>query len=123
MRQTNIFEFSSATDQIIHFNEERNLTSFNALSEYDMLEEELLELKIAIQTGDIYGIKDALNDLRVIATGALWKMGQDPEASLKETCKEILSREGSIGPDGKWLKNPDQDPSTLYKANYSLSET
>lgn len=111
----------TATQSIIKFNRDRNLTTFNGPSEVRMLTEELEELVSALSSNDTHEIIDALNDLRVIATGALWKIGQDPELSLKQTCKEILSRKGSIGPDGKWLKNIDQDPSTLYTADYTLS--
>ena len=111
----------TSTQQIIKFNIERNLTDFNPESEYRMLLEELEEFHDALALNDLGGMIDALNDLRVIATGAVWKAEQDPELSLKQTCKEILSRQGSIGPDGKWLKDRSQDPSTLYTANYALS--
>ena len=111
----------TATQQIIKFNMDRNLTTFNPEAEYRMLLEELEEFHDAIANNDLDGMIDAMNDLRVIATGGIWKAGQDPELSLKQTCKEVLSRQGSIGPDGKWLKDRSQDPSTLYTANYALS--
>jgi len=109
------------TESIIKFNSDRNLTSFDGASELAMIQEEFNELADAIAADDSYEIIDALNDLRVLTVGALWKLGQDPDLSLAQTCKEILSRQGSIGPNGKWLKDLDQDPSTLYKADYSLS--
>jgi hypothetical protein len=38
---------------------------------------------------------------------------------MAETLLEINSRKGSVDPlTGKWQKDKDQDPSTLYKANY-----
>jgi len=112
----------TATAQIIKFNEDRHLTDFNGPAELAMLSEELQELRIAIEQGDEHGTIDALNDLRVLATGALWKKGQQPELSLKQTCKEITSRKGSFDPiSGKWLKDLNQNPSTLYTADYALS--
>ena len=112
----------TSTQSIVKFNKERNLTKLDLENEYRMLEEELKELREAIDEGDTHKIIDAFNDLRVISTGAVWKAGQDPELSLKQTCKEILSRKGHIGPDGKWLKDPNQPEDTLYKADYNLSK-
>lgn len=111
----------TSTEQIIKFNADRHLVDFSGETEVRLLVEELEELKEAIAQGNLYDTIDALNDLRVVATGALWKLGQDPELSLQETCKEILSREGAIGDDGKWYKDKNQDPDTLYKADYNLS--
>ena len=113
----------TSTAQIIKFNEDRHLTSFNGPAELAMLSEELDELSVAIARNDEHGIIDALNDLRVLATGALWKYGQQPELSLKQTCKEITSRKGAFDPiSGKWCKDPNQGPSTLYVADYTLSK-
>lgn len=113
----------TATKQVIKFNQDRNLTTFNGTVLYSMLEEELNELLIAIHSNDQHETIDALNDLRVLAEGGLWQLGQDPELSLQQTCKEILSRQGSLNPTtGKWTKDPNQAPSTLYKADYTLSE-
>ena len=110
------------TQSIIAFNKERNLTEFVGEAELRMLEEELQELKDAIAANDTDGIIDALNDLRILSTGGSWKMGQDPDLSLKQACKEIMSRKGTLDEStGKWMKDPNQDPSTLYKADYSLS--
>lgn len=109
----------TATESIIKFNVDRNLTDFCAGAEYKMLAEELQEFYEAMTNNDIYGMIDALSDLRVIATGATWKAGYNPELALLETCKEIHSRQGSMGSDGKWLKDKNQDPATLYKADYT----
>ena len=108
------------TQSIIKFNTDRGLLTFNGPNEHAMLEEELGELLHAIRTNDQYEIVDALNDIRVIATGALWKLGQDPDLSLMETCREILSRTGAIGPEGKFIKDSIQ--SNLYVADYGLSQ-
>ena len=73
---------------------------------------------------------DALQDITVIAAGETVKLGYNPELCLKQTVKEISSREqdpnqalawanGQRLPGEKWLKNRQQDPSTLYVAEYS----
>lgn len=42
------------------------------------------------------------------------------EKAIHETINEISSREGAYDEGaGKWCKNPNQDPSTLYKADYN----
>lgn len=102
---------------IIAFNRERNLFSFNKQAEYDMLHEELEEFEDATIE---YELVDALNDMIVLATGALFKLGYDPNLTLAETVKEITSRKGQINLEtGKWVKDKNQDPFTLYKADYS----
>ena len=113
----------TATDLIIKFNTDRRLAHFNPESELAMLNEEVQELTKAVQENNEYEIIDALNDIRVLVTGALWKLGQDPEASTLETCKEILSRKGDFNSTtGKWEKDKNQDKSTLYRANYFNSK-
>lgn len=85
-----------------------------------MLSKEQIEFVEATVKHNEYEQVDALADIIVFATGALHKMGYDPEAVLSETLKEINSREGSVNEStGKWEKNPDQDPFTLYKAVYT----
>jgi hypothetical protein len=104
---------------IIQFNKDRNLTKFDPVAEYAMLEEELLEFYAAYSAQDTYEMVDALCDLIVIATGGIHKLGYDPTEALSETVKEITSRQGSLNPDtGKWEKDRNQDPKTLYKAHY-----
>lgn len=104
---------------IIEFNVERQLNTFNSDAEYAMLLEELQEFFIACAKEDQHKKVDALCDLIVLATGGLYKLGYDPEKALIETVKEITSRKGSFDAEaGKWKKDPNQDPSTLYKACY-----
>lgn len=111
------------TQSIIKFNRDRNLTTFDPQAELRMLKSELKEFEDAIKANDSHEIIDALNDLRVLCTGALWKYGQEPDLSLKQTCKEILSRKGALNPiTGKFEKDINQDPDTLYTANYNLSK-
>ena len=86
----------------------------------DMLLEEVEELRLAILAGDEHEIVDASNDLIVLSSNNLAQYNYDVDLTMKETLKEISSREGSINSTtGKWTKDPNQDPSTLYKADYS----
>ena len=105
---------------IVQFNVDRQLDTFKASSEYIMLEEELQEFYAAASKEDSNEMLDALCDIIVVATGAIHKMGYNPELALVETVKEITSRQGSFNEEtGKWQKDRNQDPSTLYKACYS----
>jgi len=104
---------------IVKFNTDRNLTEYLPFSEYNMLMEELQEFMWGGANNDETEMVDALCDIIVVATGALHKLGYDPTKALGETVKEINSREGDFNKStGKWEKNPNQDPKTLYKANY-----
>lgn len=113
---------------IVEWNKNRNNTEFVRTNEFAMLHEELMELMSA--TNDHEEV-DALCDLIVIATGAIWKLGYDPELSMIETLREINSRKQdpiqkamwkAKGISGKWLKHKEQDPSTLYKADYDKAK-
>ena len=108
---------------IVKFNIDRNLITFNADIAYRLLEEELQEFHYATSVEDTTETIDALCDLVVVALGAVHQLGYNPELALKETVKEVLSRIGSINPTtGKWEKDKDQDPNTLYKADYTTAE-
>jgi len=67
---------------------------------------------------------DALSDIRVFCIDATMKLGYEPKCTLNETAKEINSRkqdpeQAKNWKDGdKWQKDRNQDPSTLYKADY-----
>lgn len=108
---------------IIQFNKDRNLTTFNGLAEYKMLESELNEFTVGLAYGDTHEAVDALCDIIVVAVGALYKLGYDPTTALAETVKEISSRRGNFNTEtGKWEKDLKQDPNTLYKADYTSAE-
>lgn len=101
------------------FNKDRSLTEFNLETEIKLLLEELNEFVEAAQADNVDEIVDALCDIVVVAVGSLYKLGYDATLALQETTKEILSRQGAINTEtGKWQKNPNQDPTTLYKAQY-----
>ena len=72
-------------------------------------------------------IIDALNDIAVFAINEVETMGYDFEDTIMETIKEISSREQDpsqkaewdlFGATGKFEKDKNQDPKTLYKAKY-----
>ena len=109
--------------RIIEWNKSRNNLEYNHDSEYDMLHEEL-EKEFKIATTDDMSI-DALCDLIVVATGAIWKMGYDPDKCMDECIKHISSRRqdptqkavwGQWGAAGKWLK--DKSQTDVYMPNY-----
>ncbi len=109
-------------DGIVQFNIERRLEKFKGGAEYTMLSEELQEFYTAYAEGDEYEMLDALCDLIVVATGGIYKLGYSPKLALAQTVKEITSRQGTFNEDtGKWEKDRNQDPDTLYKADYSLA--
>jgi hypothetical protein len=92
---------------------------YDATNEDNMIAEELEELSLARSNHNRNEMVDAYCDLIVLATGAIHKLGFDPTESMAETLLEINSRKGSVDRlTGKWQKDKDQDPSTLYKANY-----
>ena len=64
-------------------------------------------------------IIDALLDKKVFGVGDIMKLGYDVEKCEQECLKEISSRQGAWSDEkGKWIKDPNQDPSTLYVADY-----
>ena len=113
---------------IIDWNEERNNLVFTRTVEFSMLHEELMEFMSASNEHEEV---DALCDLFVIATGAIWKLGYDPDRAMFETIREIKARKqdpiqkamwAEEGVKGKWQKWKEQPKETLYKANYEKAK-
>ena len=116
--------------EIMRLNQERYGTSFNFPKALEKLNEELEEFEDGFDRADTHEMIDALADLIVIAAGEMVKLGFNPELCLKQTVKEITCREqdpeqaiawaaGKKELGEKWLKDPKQDPSTIYTADYS----
>ena len=73
-------------------------------------------------------VLDSICDIQVFSINEVELMGYDNNKCMDETVKEISSRQQdpeqkklwlSNGSNGeKWMKDPKQDPSTLYKADY-----
>ena len=110
---------------IVNLNKERYGLVFNPEQAIMKLQEELDELKDALDNNDMHETVDALNDLIVVSIGELTKLGYDPTLCLKETVKEISSRKQdpkqaqTNWAGSKWKKDKNQDKSTLYTADYS----
>lgn len=65
---------------------------------------------------------DAYCDIITFATGALLKLGYNPEKAITECGKEINSRVGSMV-DGKFEKDlSDEAKANWYKADYSKAK-
>ena len=104
---------------IYKWNEERGLLDQKPSkgTAVTMLHEEIRELNFA---ENIEEEIDALCDIIVIATGEIMKRRYRVNDCMREVVKEISSRKGAINPDtGKWMKDPNQPKSTLYKADFS----
>ncbi len=101
--------------RIIQWNKDRNIPKvFDSGSEINMMDEELWE-ELYEADNDAERV-DALCDLIVIATGALWKLGYDPDKAMAETLKEIESRGGAFDTTtGKWMK---EITGKEYQADY-----
>ncbi len=76
-----------------------------------LLDEEVDELRLAVQEGDVVGIADALADIVYIACGTAHAYGIDLDAVVAEVHRSNMSKLGGVGrpvyrEDGKVLKGP-----------------
>lgn len=86
-----------------------------------LLQEELNELKEALDTGDETGVLDALTDLQYVLDGAYLSLGfhQLKDAAMAEVQRSNMSKLGADGKpvirpeDGKILKGPNYSPPDL----------
>ena len=126
--------------RIIDWNNQRGLIKkgFNQKNEVSFIVEELLEstgkydslsarekaeeITVEILKGEENQNKeeiiDAFADIIVFATGAIGKLGYDPEIVMDEVLKEIESRTGKMV-DGKFVKDLD---AKMYKADFSKAK-
>ena len=79
--------------EIMRLNQERYGTTFDFPKALEKLNEELEEFEDGFVKADTHEMIDALADLIVIAAGEMVKLGFNPELCLKQTVKEISSRE------------------------------
>lgn len=93
------------------------------------IEEELEEYYVAYINSDEHEMIDALADIMVITANEISLMGYDVDLVMKQVVKHISARKQdpvqheewiTKGPSGKWLKDPNQDPSTLIEPDYSV---
>lgn len=115
-------------DSLTVWRKDRNITATQGTF-VPMIQEELQEYTDASLDSDEHGMVDALADIMVFTANELALMGYDLDLVMKQVVKHISSREQDPlqaiswrmeGPDGKWKKNPNQDPSTIYEPNYSV---
>ncbi|NBX66785.1 MAG: hypothetical protein EBQ96_07305 [Proteobacteria bacterium] len=86
-----------------------------------LLQEELNELKEALESGDEVGVLDALTDLQYVLDGAYLSLGYHKlkDAAFAEVQRSNMSKLGRDGKpvvrpeDGKILKGPDYTPPDL----------
>ncbi len=95
------------------------------------LEEELAEMWEALAAGDTTKFLDGALDSITVLAGGVTQQSYNPELALKQVVKEITSRKQnpeqvsrwaatpSLQDVEKWQKDLNQDPSTLYKADFS----
>lgn len=109
-------------EQLARYRAERGIDKvpYDHLSLLGNLAEEIYE---GTSRKSRYDSIDWRCDSIIFLINSLAQDGIDPRIALEETCKEILSRKGSYDYEvNKWIKNINQDPSTLYKANYNNAE-
>lgn len=80
-----------------------------------LIEEEVGELRVAAEAGDIVGIADALADIVYVAYGSACVYGIDLDVVLDEVHASNMTKLGADGrpvrrADGKVLKGPDYRP-------------
>ena len=80
---------------------------------YDLIEEELLELKEAMKDNDITEIADALTDILYVTYGAGHAYGIDLDKCFDEVQKSNMSK---LDKDGKPIYN--QDGKVMKGSNY-----
>ena len=83
--------------------------------------EELGEFIEAYKQNDEHEKVDALSDIMVFCSTELTKMGYNPEKVIKETYREIQSRQGSWNSEGtKWVKDETPEAKAKWiKSDYS----
>ena len=87
---------------------------------YDLIKEELEELKIAIENNDLLEVADALTDILYVTYGAGHAFGINLDNCFDEVQKSNMSKLGSDGKpiyndDGKVMKGPKYFKPNLLK--------
>lgn len=96
----------------------------------EKLSDKLEQFKLAVEANDIPRMIVILDDIILISAESLLEITYQPTLTLKQVVKAISSREqdpiqaqawatGNRQPGEKWKKNSNQDPETLYKADFS----
>ena len=87
---------------------------------YELIREELEEMREAMDKKDLVGIADALTDLLYVVYGAGHSFGLDLDACFNEVHRSNMSKLGADGrpiyrEDGKVLKGENYSPPDLEK--------
>ena len=87
---------------------------------YDLIKEELDELKVAIDNKDILEVADALTDILYVTYGAGHAFGINLDECFDEVQNSNMSKLGSDGKaiyneDGKVMKGPNYFKPNLFK--------
>lgn len=87
---------------------------------YDLIKEELEELKVAIENKDLLEVADALTDILYVTYGAGHAFGIDLDKCFEEVQKSNMSKLGLDGKpiyndDGKVMKGPNYFKPDLNK--------
>lgn len=96
----------------------------------EKLSDKLEQFKLAVEANDIPRMIVILDDIILISAESLLEINYQPTLTLKQVVKAISSRlqdpiqaqawaTGNRQPGEKWKKDPNQDPETLYKADFS----
>jgi len=90
----------------------------------ELIEEELGELKEAIEAKNLVAIADALTDILYVTYGAGHAFGIDLDRCFAEVQRSNMSKLGADGKpiyreDGKVLKGPNYREPNLYEVMYS----
>jgi len=90
----------------------------------ELIEEELDELKEAIEAKNIVAVADALTDILYVTYGAGHAFGLDLDRCFAEVQRSNMSKLGADGKpiyreDGKVLKGPNYSEPNLYEILYS----
>ena len=87
---------------------------------YDLIEEELNELKVAMETKNLKEIADALTDILYVTYGAGYAYGVDLDKCFKEVQRANMSKLGNddkpiYNEKGKVMKGPNYTEPNLKK--------
>ena len=91
---------------------------------YDLIKEEVDELREALDNRDLVGVADALTDILYVTYGAGHSFGIDLDKCFEEVQSSNMSKLGEDGKpiyreDGKVLKGPTYFPPNLKKVIYN----
>lgn len=86
----------------------------DAILRVKLIEEELRELKAALEEKDIVEVADAIGDLLYVILGCAVTCGIDMEPIFREIHRSNMTKKGGHkNSDGKWVKPSTYEPAIL----------